>query len=261
MNPSSLLSDKSSRRQFITTGSLSMGALCLGASSCSRASDSVGTDKDHHHDHANEDFSLPSLGYATAALSPHIDEKTMQIHHGKHHAGYVRKLNTAVNEGHIHHHGKVEELITNLNAIPEAQRMAVRNNAGGHYNHALFWESMSPQGGGEPAGKLAEAITKKFGSYAKFRETFANAAKSQFGSGWAWLCLAGDGSLQVCSTPNQDNPLMRGLVHIQGLPLIGIDVWEHAYYLNYQNRRGDYIEAWWNVLDWGAVQQRYEAAT
>jgi len=255
MNYPARSQEETSRREFITAGSLSMGALWLGATSCSKASDHSA---DAKHDHP--EFSLPALGYATAALAPHLDDMTMQIHHGKHHAGYVRKLNAAVKAGNLHHHGKVEELISNLNAIPEAQRTAVRNNGGGHYNHALFWEIMSPQGGGEPAGKLGAAINQTFGSYAKFRERFANAAKSQFGSGWAWLCMAEDGKLQVCSTPNQDNPLMKGLVHMEGLPLVGIDVWEHAYYLNYQNRRADYIEAWWNVLDWGSVQKCYEAA-
>jgi len=262
-SPSS--SHRSSRRQFLTTGSLTLGGFWLASSSCSQASNSAeekkADDPTHDHAHAHADFTLPELGYATAALVPHIDEQTMQIHHGKHHAGYVRKLNAAVQEGHIHHHGQVEELIGNLDAIPEAQRTAVRNNGGGHYNHTLFWDVMSPAGGGEPAGSLAQAITKEFGSYAQFRDRFSKAAGSQFGSGWAWLCLAGDGSLQVCSTPNQDNPLMKGRVHIHGTPLLGIDVWEHAYYLNYQNRRADYIDAWWNVVNWGSVQKRYDAAT
>jgi Fe-Mn family superoxide dismutase len=253
-----------SRRQFLTTGSLTLGGLCLASTSCSRASDpeekSADQSHDHAHAHALADFSLPELGYATAALAPHIDERTMQIHHGKHHAGYVRKLNAAVKEGHIHHHGKVEELLSNLKGIPEAQRTAVRNNGGGHYNHTLFWDIMSPNGGGEPAGDLAAAIKKEFGSFAKFRERFSSNAATRFGSGWAWLCISKEGKLHACSTPNQDNPLMTGDVDVAGTPLLGIDVWEHAYYLNYQNRRADYIEAWWNVVDWAAVQKRYQAA-
>ncbi len=256
--------NNASRRKFLTTSAMSLGGFWLAANSsyqASAASQELKKD-DHAQDgtHASAEFALPALGYATAALAPHIDEQTMQIHHGKHHAGYVRKLNAAIKEGNIHHHGKVDELISNLDAVPEAQRTAVRNNGGGHYNHTLFWEVMSPSGGGEPTGKLAEAVDKEFGSFTKLRETFSKAAGSQFGSGWAWLCLADNSALQVCSTANQDNPLMRGLVHVEGTPLLGLDVWEHAYYLNYQNRRGDYIEAWWNVVDWGAVQKRYEAS-
>ncbi len=254
------LTNQHTRRQFLTTGSLTLGGLWLAGSANSKAANSAEGKKTSDHVHGAAEFTLPELGYATAALAPHIDERTMEIHHGKHHAGYVRKLNAAIQDGSIHHHGKVEELISNLDAIPEAQRTAVRNNGGGHYNHTLFWDVMSPDGGGEPAGTLAAAINKQFGSYAKFRDEFSSAAGSRFGSGWAWLCVADDGTLQVCSTPNQDNPLMKGLVHIAGIPLLGIDVWEHAYYLNYQNRRGDYIEAWWNVVDWGAVQKRYDAA-
>lgn len=198
---------------------------------------------------------LPELPYAHNALEPHIDERTMQIHHGKHHQGYVNNLNAAL-DGHANLQDKsVKELLYDLGALPEAIRTAVRNNGGGHLNHSLFWPSMSPDGGGEPSGALADAIKADFGSFKAFKEEFSKAAATRFGSGWAWLCVD-NGKLVVTSTPNQDNPVSQGLT-----PLLGLDVWEHAYYLNYQNRRGDYIQAWWNVVNWDEVEARYGAAT
>ncbi|REB10017.1 superoxide dismutase [Sporosarcina sp. BI001-red] len=196
-------------------------------------------------------YKLPELPYAYDALEPHIDKETMEIHHTKHHNTYVTNVNNAL-EGHADLAAKsVEELISDLNAVPENIRTAVRNNGGGHANHSLFWTLLSPNGGGAPTGTLAEAIDKKFGSLDKFKEEFANAAKTRFGSGWAWLVLD-NGELSIMSTPNQDNPLMEGKT-----PLLGLDVWEHAYYLNYQNRRPDYISAFWNVVNWDEVQKHY----
>ncbi|MFO7264244.1 MAG: superoxide dismutase [Bacillaceae bacterium G1] len=194
---------------------------------------------------------LPALPYAYDALEPHIDAQTMEIHHSRHHATYVNNLNAAL-EGHEALQQKtVEELISDLNSVPESIRTAVRNNGGGHANHTLFWEIMGPNGGGKPTGALADAINETFGSFEKFQEEFTKAAVGRFGSGWAWLVLDG-GKLAIMSTPNQDNPLMEGKI-----PILGIDVWEHAYYLKYQNRRPDYIKAWWNVVNWDAVNQRY----
>ena len=191
--------------------------------------------------------SLPSLPYDFDALEPHIDSKTMQIHHGKHHQGYVNKLNAAL-EGHQGLLSKsVADLISDLNALPESVRTAVRNNGGGHANHSLFWKVLSPSGGGEPSGELADAINSAFGSIDNLKDQFSTAAKTRFGSGWAWLCVGEDG-LEVMSTPNQDSPLMIGKA-----PILGLDVWEHAYYLNYQNRRPDYVSAFWNIVDWDQV--------
>ncbi|WP_436515165.1 superoxide dismutase [Ekhidna sp. To15] len=195
-------------------------------------------------------FELPNLPYAHDALEPHIDAKTMEIHHGKHHAGYVAKLNGAVDGTDLA--GKsLEDLVKN-----HSDNGAVRNNGGGHWNHSLFWEVMSPNGGGEPSGALAEAINSAFGSFDKFKDEFSNAAATRFGSGWAWLCKKDDGTLEVCSSANQDNPLMPG-VGCGGTPILGLDVWEHAYYLNYQNRRPDYINAFFNVVNWDAVSQKF----
>lgn len=196
-------------------------------------------------------FELPNLPYAHDALEPHIDAKTMEIHHGKHHAGYVAKLNGAVDGTDLA--GKsLEDLVKN-----HSDNGAVRNNGGGHWNHSLFWEVMSPNGGGEPSGALAEAINSAFGSFEKFKEEFSNAAATRFGSGWAWLCKKPDGTLEVCSSANQDNPLMPG-IGCGGTPILGLDVWEHAYYLNYQNRRPDYISAFFNVVNWDVVSQKFE---
>ena len=200
-------------------------------------------------------FELPPLPYAHNALEPHIDARTMEIHHGKHHQGYVNNLNKAL-EGHSNLQGKsVEELISNLDAVPESIRTAVRNNGGGHANHSLFWPIMSSSGGGAPGGDLGAAIATTFGSFDSFKEQFGQAAATRFGSGWAWLCVNSSGGLEVTSTPNQDNPLSAGLT-----PILGLDVWEHAYYLNYQNRRPDYITAWWNVVNWDQVAANYAAA-
>ncbi len=207
-------------------------------------------------------FQLPDLPYAANALEPVIDARTMEIHHGKHHNTYVTKLNEAV-EGTDLASKTIEELCRDLKGVPEDKRTAVRNNGGGHFNHSLFWTIMAPKGkggGGEPSGELAEAIKSNLGSFDKFKEEFAKAATTRFGSGWAWLGVKDDGKVCVCSTPNQDNPLMKGFVDCECTPILGLDVWEHAYYLNYQNRRPDYIKAWWDVVNWSAVAERYEAA-
>ena len=198
-------------------------------------------------------FELPSLPYATDALEPHIDATTMGIHHGKHHAAYVGNLNNALS-GHPELAGlSLDELLAdNCAAVPGSIRTAVRNNAGGHANHSLFWTLMGPGGGGEPGGALGDAIRSTFGSFAQFQQAVAAAGIGRFGSGWAWLVKNGSGSLEVLSTANQDSPIMAGQV-----PLLGVDVWEHAYYLRYQNRRPDYIKAWWNVVNWDAVAERF----
>ncbi|RSL30925.1 superoxide dismutase [Salibacterium salarium] len=197
---------------------------------------------------------LPELPYAFNALEPHIDEETMKIHHGKHHNTYVTKLNAAL-EGHDDLANKdVNELISDLNALPDSIRTAVRNNGGGHSNHSLFWQILSPNGGGEPSGDLADAIKSKWGSFDKFKEEFKNTALGRFGSGWAWL-VVNNGELEVQDTLNQDSPIMEGKT-----PILGIDVWEHAYYLNYQNRRPDYVEAFWNLVNWDEVAKRYSQA-
>ena len=197
----------------------------------------------------NMGFELPELEYAYDALEPHIDALTMEIHHSKHHAGYTAKLNAAI-EGTDMEGKTIEELITD-----HMDNGAVRNNGGGYWNHSMFWTTMGPNGGGEPAGDLANAIEDEFGSFNSMKEEFSNAAMTRFGSGWAWLCVAGE-SLCICSSPNQDNPLMEG----KGIPILGLDVWEHAYYKKYGPGRGDYIDAWWNVVDWGAVSENFANA-
>ena len=203
-------------------------------------------------------YALPNLPYAFDALEPHIDAKTMEIHHDKHHAAYVQKLNAAI-EGKADIESKsIEDLITNLSAVPEDVRSAVRNNGGGHYNHSLFWTVIGPNGGGAPEGELADAITKDLGSFDAFKENFATAAATCFGSGWAWLTVS-DGKLCVCSTANQDNPAMD-IAESKGIPILVLDVWEHAYYLKYQNRRPEYISAFWNIVDWNTVAELYKAA-
>ena len=198
-------------------------------------------------------FELPTLPYAHDALEPHIDTTTMEIHHGKHHQGYTTKLNAAL-EGTDAANQSIEEILQGL----DMSNGAIRNNGGGYYNHCLFWDILSPNGGGNPSGALAEAIDASFGSFEAFKTAFSNAAATQFGSGWAWLCVHAGGKLEVCGTPNQDNPLMPG-VGCSGSPILGIDVWEHAYYLNYQNRRPDYINAFFNVINWSEVSKRFEA--
>jgi Fe-Mn family superoxide dismutase len=198
-------------------------------------------------------FELPNLPYAHDALEPHIDARTMEIHHGKHHAGYTAKLNAAV-EGTANEGKSITDILKGL----DMSNGALRNNGGGYYNHNLFWEVMTPNGGGTPSGDLAAAIDKAYGSFEGFKDAFSNAAATQFGSGWAWLCVHKGGAVEVCSTPNQDNPLMPG-VSCEGTPILGLDVWEHAYYLNYQNRRPDYINAFFNVINWDKVSELYAA--
>ncbi len=196
---------------------------------------------------------LPPLPYAPEALEPHIDAQTMNIHHGKHHQAYVTNLNAAIDKAPELASWSIDELCRKINDVPEAVRTAVRNNGGGHWNHSLFWQTMAPNAGGEPTGALGEAITKAFGSFATFKEQFQAAGMGRFGSGWAWL-VSTNGALSIMSTPNQDNPLMDGK-HA----LLGCDVWEHAYYLTYQNRRADYLGAYWNVVNWAAVAQRFQS--
>jgi Fe-Mn family superoxide dismutase len=199
-------------------------------------------------------FELPALAYATDALEPHIDKMTMEIHHGKHHQAYVDNLNKAL-AGTDSANAKIEDILKSISKFP----MPVRNNGGGHYNHSLYWSIMSPNGGGTPSGDLAKAIDAAFGSFDAFKQKFAESGTTRFGSGWAWLCLKADGTLCVCSTPNQDNPLMD-IAECPGTPLLGMDVWEHAYYLKYQNKRPDYIAAFWNVVNWNAVAERFAKA-
>ena len=199
-------------------------------------------------------FKLPDLGYAYDALEPHIDARTMEIHHSKHHAGYTNNLNKAL-EGHTHEGKDIETILANL----DMNNGALRNNAGGYFNHNLFWEVINPDNRGRLSGPLADAINETFGSKDGFEEKFAAAAASRFGSGWAWLCVHKGGKLEICSSPNQDNPLMPG-VGCGGTPILGIDVWEHAYYLNYQNRRPDYIKAFCEIINWNVVEKKYDAA-
>jgi superoxide dismutase, Fe-Mn family len=199
-------------------------------------------------------FELPELPYAHDALEPNIDTKTMQIHHGKHHAGYTNNLNNAI-AGTPQENQTIEEILGGL----DMNNGALRNNGGGYYNHCMFWDVMSPNGGGEPSGELSNAINDAFGSFEEFKAAFAKAAATRFGSGWAWLCVHSGGSVDVCSTANQDNPLMNG-IGCGGTPILGLDVWEHAYYLNYQNRRPDYISAFFNVINWDKVEENFNSA-
>ncbi len=199
-------------------------------------------------------FELPALAYATDALEPHIDKLTMEIHHGKHHQAYVTNLNKAL-EGKPEANSNIEDIIKNISKFP----MAVRNNGGGHFNHTLFWTVLGPNKGGEPTGDLAKAINEAFGSFAEFKTKIQDAGATRFGSGWAWLSVGADKKLVISSTPNQDNPLMD-IAEVKGTPIFGIDVWEHAYYLKYQNKRPDYLAAIWNVVNWDAVAERYKKA-
>ncbi|MDP3467038.1 MAG: superoxide dismutase [Daejeonella sp.] len=199
-------------------------------------------------------FELPALAYATDALEPHIDKMTMEIHHGKHHQAYVDNVNKAL-AGTDGANLKIEDLMKNISNFP----MAVRNNGGGHFNHTLYWSVMSPNGGGAPSGDLANAINAAFGSFEEFKKKFAEAGMTRFGSGWSWLSVSSEGTLQVSSTPNQDNPLMD-IAEVKGTPILGMDVWEHAYYLKYQNKRADYVAAFMNVVNWDAVSERYAKA-
>lgn len=200
---------------------------------------------------------LPNLSYSVDALEPHIDARTMEIHHGKHHQTYINNLNAALESNPDLSSISVDDLISDLSQVPEDIRGAVRNNGGGHSNHSFFWQVISPSGGGIPIGSLNDAITSAFGSFDAFKDAFTKAALTRFGSGWAWLIKSGD-SVAVTSTPNQDSPLMEGIADATGTPLIGLDVWEHAYYLNYQNRRPDYISAFWNVVDWDRANSLFE---
>lgn len=199
-------------------------------------------------------YITPDLPYAYDALEPHIDKRTMEIHHDKHHVAYTTKLNAAIEQYPELFDKSPADLLKDLKSVPEDIRTAVRNNGGGHVNHELFWQIMGPRAGGEPTGELADKLKETFGDFTSFKETFSDAAVAQFGSGWAWLTVTGDGSLRVEHTANQDSPLSEGRT-----PILALDVWEHAYYLNYQNKRPEYIEAWWNVVNWSAVSEQYEA--
>ncbi|HET7092343.1 MAG TPA: superoxide dismutase [Thermomicrobiales bacterium] len=204
-------------------------------------------------------FELPPLPYAYNALEPWIDEETMHLHHDKHHAAYVNNLNTAV-AGTQFENMPLDQLVRNLNQVPQEKRTAVRNNGGGDLNHTMFWEIMKPNGGGAPTGELANAINAAFGSFDAMKEAVNKAGAGRFGSGWAWVIVGPDGKLAVTSTPNQDNPIMAGVAEVNGEPILGVDVWEHAYYLKYQNRRPEYLNAWWNTLNWDNIAQRYAKA-
>lgn len=204
-------------------------------------------------------YTLPDLPYDYDALEPHFDARTMEIHHTKHHNAYIAKVNAAIEGSEWEAHG-VEDLIADLSKVPDSIRGAVRNNGGGHANHSFFWTILSPSGGGTPSGALADAIESELGGFDAFKAAFANAGATRFGSGWAWLVLKADGSLVVTSTPNQDSPLMQGVAEVEGTPIIGLDVWEHAYYLKYQNLRPSYIEAFWNVVDWDKANALYTEA-
>ena len=204
-------------------------------------------------------YTLPDLNYSYDALEPHFDARTMEIHHTKHHNAYITKVNGAIDGSDLANQS-IEALISDLSTVPDAIRGAVRNNGGGHANHSFFWNSLSPNGGGTPTGALAEAIESELCGFDAFKSAFANAGATRFGSGWAWLVLKADGTLAVTSTPNQDSPLMKGVAEVEGTPIIGLDVWEHAYYLKYQNLRPSYIEAFWNVVDWSKADAIYSSA-
>jgi len=240
------------KRDFLKlTGAFTAGMLLSPMISCGSKEESG---DGHEGENQATEFTLPELGYAFDSLAPNIDKETMEIHHGKHHAGYVRKLNAAL-EGSAFAGMSLEEIFAKVGE----EDTAIRNNGGGHYNHSLFWSIMSPSGGGLPKGDLGDALNGTFGSFDAFKEAFSNEAKGVFGSGWAWLCMGEDKKLFITGTPNQDNPLMGNLVEKIGTPLLGIDVWEHAYYLNYQNMRGDYIVNFFNVINWEAVAERFKA--
>jgi Fe-Mn family superoxide dismutase len=209
----------------------------------------------NHKEWSEMAHELPDLPYAHNALEPHIDAKTMEIHHGKHHAAYVKKLNDALSKHSDLERKSIEDLLRGIQSVPEAIRTAVRNNGGGHANHSLFWQIMGPKGGGTPGGGLSKAINNAFGGFDDFKKAFADAGATRFGSGWAWLAV-NNGKLELFSTPNQDSPFMDGKT-----PILGLDVWEHAYYLKYQNKRPDYIDAWWNVVNWDEVARRFDAAS
>ncbi|AFZ19510.1 superoxide dismutase [Allocoleopsis franciscana] len=243
------------RRNFLVLLGATTGTLALANIACAAEPAAKPTSDNKQNQAGTETFKLPPLPYAYNALEPHIDEATMQFHHDKHHAAYVKNLNDAVNKYPQLKGKSPEDLLRNLSSVPEDIRTTVRNNGGGHVNHTMFWEIMGPNGGGEPKGAIAKAITDSFGSFDKFKQQFNEAGTKRFGSGWAWLVRSKDGKLQVMSTANQDSPLMEG-----SFPIMGNDVWEHAYYLKYQNKRADYLTAWWNVINWDEVNKRYEQA-
>ncbi len=230
--------------------------MALGAAGFTACSDGGNNQSSNSQKVNTMAFTLPDLPYAYDALEPHFDARTMEIHHTKHHAAYTNNLNAAL-EGTDLAGKSIEEILANV----AGASAAVRNNGGGYYNHNLFWTILSPKGGGEPGGDLGKAINDRFGSFQAFKDEFSKAAASRFGSGWAWLCVSGSGELQICSTPNQDNPLMNlESLECKGTPILGLDVWEHAYYLHYQNRRPDYVGAFWNLVNWDEVARRYAAA-
>lgn len=246
------------RRHFLslmgaTTGAASLSV--LGVSSLPFAKPVAALTRRNSFAQASETFTLPPLPYAYDALAPHIDKETMEFHHDKHHAAYVKNLNAAVDKYPELKVMTAEELLRQINTVPEDIRTTVRNNGGGHVNHSMFWEIMAPDAGGVPTGAIANAIRETFGSFEAFQQAFNDAGTKQFGSGWAWLVMMPDGKLSVTSTANQDSPLMEGLY-----PIMGNDVWEHAYYLSYRNRRDEYLNAWWNVINWDEVNRRYERA-
>lgn len=258
-NPFSPARTALNRRQFMLnlTGLSVVGVLSGSASAPASVTTPAPAVTDLSHDGK---YRLPKLPYSYDALEPYIDARTMEIHYSKHHNGYVTKVNKALQGSGYEAPEKIEDLVSHLKKVPSEIRMAVRNSGGGHANHSLFWNSLSPEGGGQPGGTLAGAIEATFGGFNQFQKTFTKAASTRFGSGWAWLSVAKDNSLFVSSTPNQDSPLMKGIVEFTGTPILGLDVWEHAYYLNYQNRRGDYIKNWWNLVNWKTVSMRYEKA-
>jgi Fe-Mn family superoxide dismutase len=242
------------RRNFLVLLGATTGTLALGNFACV----SKPVEKplsDNKQNQGTQTFKLPPLPYAYNALEPHIDTKTMQFHHDKHHATYVKNLNTVLSKYPQLKSKSAEDLLRNLNSVPKDIRTTIRNNGGGHLNHSMFWEIMSPRGGGEPKGAIAKAIQESFSSFNAFKQQFNEAGSKHFGSGWAWLVRGKDGKLQVMSTANQDSPLMEGI-----FPIMGNDLWEHAYYLKYQNRRADYLNAWWNVVNWNEVNKRFERA-
>jgi superoxide dismutase, Fe-Mn family len=241
------------RRHFLLLLGASAGAFALDG--CAFAEENTKSEKQTPASSQSGAVKLPPLPYAYDALEPHIDKATMQFHHDKHHAAYVTNLNKALDKYPQLKGKSVEELVRNLNSVPKDIRITVRNNGGGHINHSMFWEIMKPNGGGQPTGKIAEAIKQNFGSFENFKKQFNEAGTKQFGSGWAWLVRTKDGKLAVTSTANQDTPLMEGIY-----PIMGNDVWEHAYYLKYQNRRAEYLDAWWNVLNWDEINKRFATA-
>jgi superoxide dismutase, Fe-Mn family len=242
------------RRNFLIILGAATGTAAL--SNFNAPAIAQGSQKPSQADANSLPFMLPPLPYAYNALEPHIDAETMKFHHDKHHAAYIKKLNEAVNKYPELKQKSVEDLVKNVDTLPEDVRKTIRNNGGGHLNHTMFWEIMSPKGGGQPTGAIAEAITKSFGSFSAFQEQFNEAGKNRFGSGWAWLVMDGNRQLKVTSTANQDSPLIEGL-----FPIMGNDVWEHAYYLKYRNKRDEYLKQWWNVVNWEEINKRYQKAT